>query len=99
MKYLDAFRDAGLARRLVGAIAAEVDQRRSYRLMEFCGGHTHTLARYGLERLLPDNVAMIHGPGCPVCVLPTGRIESAIDLTRRPADNQATVAAPLRQIL
>ena len=70
MKYLDAFRDAGLARRLVGAIAAEVDQRRSYRLMEFCGGHTHTLARYGLERLLPDNVEMIHGPGCPVCVLP-----------------------------
>jgi len=84
MKYLEAFRDGDLARRLAAAIAAEVDEHRGYRLMEFCGGHTHTLARYGLERLLPDNVEMIHGPGCPVCVLPSGRIELAIDLARRP---------------
>jgi hydrogenase expression/formation protein HypD len=84
VKYLDAFRDGDLARRLAAAIASEADERRRYRLMEFCGGHTHTLARYGLERLLPDNVEMIHGPGCPVCVLPTGRIEAAIDLARRP---------------
>lgn len=83
MKYLDAFRDGELARRLAAAIASEVDKRRRYRLMEFCGGHTHTLARYGLERLLPGNVEMIHGPGCPVCVLPTGRIEAAIALARR----------------
>jgi len=84
MKYLEAFRDGELARRLAAVIAAEVDERRRYRLMEFCGGHTHTLARYGLERLLPDNVEMIHGPGCPVCVLPSGRIELAIELARRP---------------
>ena len=84
MKYLEAFRDGELARRLAGAITSEVDARRGYRLMEFCGGHTHTLARYGLERMLPDNVEMIHGPGCPVCVLPTGRIEAAIALARRP---------------
>ena len=84
MKYLEAFRDGDLARRLAVVIAAEADARRRYRLMEFCGGHTHTLARYGLERLLPDNVEMIHGPGCPVCVLPTGRIEAAIALARRP---------------
>jgi hydrogenase expression/formation protein HypD len=84
MKYLDDFRDGELARRLAAAIACEVDGRRRYRLMEFCGGHTHTLARYGLERLLPDKVEMIHGPGCPVCVLPTGRIEAAIALARRP---------------
>ncbi|MEJ2565705.1 MAG: hydrogenase formation protein HypD [Gammaproteobacteria bacterium] len=84
MKYLDAFRDGDLARRLAAAIAAEANPQSSYRLMEFCGGHTHTLARYGLERMLPDNVTMIHGPGCPVCVLPTGRIELAIDLARRP---------------
>lgn len=84
MKYLDAFRDGELAQDLAAAIAADVDVRRRYRLMEFCGGHTHTLARYGLERLLPDNVEMIHGPGCPVCVLPTGRIEAAIALARRP---------------
>ena len=84
MKYLEAFRDGDLARRLAVVIAAEADARRRYRLMEFCGGHTHTLARYGLERLLPDNVEMIHGPGCPVCVLPTGCIEAALDLARRP---------------
>lgn len=84
MKYVDAFRDGELARRLAGAIAAEADAGRRYRLMEFCGGHTHTLARYGIEQLLPGNVRMIHGPGCPVCVLPTGRIEAAIELARRP---------------
>lgn len=84
MKYVEAFRDGDLARRLACAIAAEVDAGRRYRLMEFCGGHTHTLARYGLEQLLPGNVRMIHGPGCPVCVLPTARIEAAISLARRP---------------
>jgi hydrogenase expression/formation protein HypD len=84
MRYLEAFRDGDLARHLASAIASEVDAGRGYRLMEFCGGHTHTLARYGLERLLPDNVEMIHGPGCPVCVLPTGCIEAAIALARRP---------------
>ena len=83
MKYLDAFRDGELARRLADAIAAEAEAGRRYRLMEFCGGHTHTLARYGLEQLLPGNVRMIHGPGCPVCVLPTERIEAAIGLARR----------------
>jgi hydrogenase expression/formation protein HypD len=51
--------------------------------MEFCGGHTHTIARHGIEDLLPSNVRMIHGPGCPVCVLPVGRLESAIALSRR----------------
>jgi hydrogenase expression/formation protein HypD len=84
MNYLAEFRDGDLARRLAAGIAAEVDPEHRYRLMEFCGGHTHTLARYGLEQLLPDNVEMIHGPGCPVCVLPTGRIEAAIALARRP---------------
>jgi len=84
MRYLEAFRDGDLARHLASAIASEVDAGRGYRLMEFCGGHTHTLARYGLERWLPDNVEMIHGPGCPVCVLPTGCIEAAISLARRP---------------
>jgi hydrogenase expression/formation protein HypD len=84
MKYLDAFRDSETARHLASAISTEVHKNRRYRLMEFCGGHTHTLARYGLERLLPDNVDMIHGPGCPVCVLPTGRIEAAIILARQP---------------
>jgi hydrogenase maturation factor len=51
---------------------------RTYRFMEFCGGHTHAISRYGVEDLLPANVRMIHGPGCPVCVLPIGRIDDAI---------------------
>jgi len=84
MKYSEDFRNVDRVRQLALTIAAEVDGGRHYRLMEFCGGHTHTLARYGLEQLLPDNVEMIHGPGCPVCVLPTGQIEAAISLARRP---------------
>lgn len=83
MTALEAFRDGDLARRMAAAMAAEVDPRRRYRLMEFCGGHTHTLARYGLEQLLPGNIEMIHGPGCPVCVLPSGRIAAAIALAQR----------------
>ena len=80
MKYVDEFRDGELARRLAAAIAAEVDPAREYRFMEFCGGHTHAISRYGVSELLPANVRMIHGPGCPVCVLPIGRIDQAIEL-------------------
>lgn len=83
MKFIDEFRDGGLARKLATAIAAEADPNRSYRLMEFCGGHTHAIFRYGVQDLLPDNVRMIHGPGCPVCVLPTGRLDMAIALARQ----------------
>src|SRR3954451_8140165 len=57
---------------------------RHYSLMEFCGGHTHAICRYGIEDLLPANIHMIHGPGCPVCVLPIGRLDMAIKLARRP---------------
>ncbi len=84
MKYIDEFRDGALARSIAGAVAAETDPGRSYRFMEFCGGHTHAISRYGIEDLLPANVRMIHGPGCPVCVLPAGRIDNAIALTREP---------------
>ena len=84
MNYLDAFRDGALARRMAAALADEARGDRQYRFMEFCGGHTHTLARYGVEALLPANVQMIHGPGCPVCVLPSGRIAAAIELALRP---------------
>ncbi|MGC9217720.1 MAG: hydrogenase formation protein HypD, partial [Acidithiobacillus sp.] len=80
MKYVDEFRDATLGRGLARAIAAEVSSHRNYHLMEFCGGHTHAIARHGIPDLLPANVHLIHGPGCPVCVLPIGRIDSAIAL-------------------
>ncbi|MEY4414011.1 MAG: hypothetical protein RIQ53_1304 [Pseudomonadota bacterium] len=80
MKYVDEFRDGALARQIADRIQAEADPQRDYRFMEFCGGHTHAIARYGVIELLPPNVRMIHGPGCPVCVLPIGRIDQAIGL-------------------
>jgi hydrogenase expression/formation protein HypD len=84
MKYVDEYRDGRLARSLAAAIARTVDSSTGYHFMEFCGGHTHAISRYGLEDLLPPNVRMIHGPGCPVCVLPVGRIDAAIRLAERP---------------
>jgi hydrogenase expression/formation protein HypD len=80
VKYVDEFRDGGVARTLAAKIARAADPRRSYSFMEFCGGHTHAISRYGVTDLLPANVRMIHGPGCPVCVLPIGRIDLAIKL-------------------
>ena len=80
MKYVDEFRDGELARGIAARIAAEVHPGRRYAFMEFCGGHTHAIARYGVAELLPAQVRMVHGPGCPVCVLPIGRIDQAIHL-------------------
>jgi hydrogenase expression/formation protein HypD len=84
MKYVDEYRDGAIAKTIAGAIAREARPERIYRLMEFCGGHTHAISRYGLEDLLPENVRMIHGPGCPVCVLPMARIDMAIACARDP---------------
>ena len=84
MKYIDEFRDGALARNIAANIASEADPHRAYHLMEFCGGHTHAISRYGIVDLLPANVHMIHGPGCPVCVLPVGKIEAAIQLAQMP---------------
>ena len=80
MKYIDEFRDGDVARKIAARIAAEAKPARSYSFMEFCGGHTHAISRYGVAELLPANVRMIHGPGCPVCVLPIGRIDHALTL-------------------
>lgn len=84
MKYIEEFRDADHAKMLATAIAEKAHPERHYRLMEFCGGHTHTIHRYGLPYLLPDNVEMVHGPGCPVCILPITRIDNAIALANMP---------------
>lgn len=91
MKYVDEFRDGDKARGLARALAAEVDPQRRYRLMEFCGGHTHAVFRYGIPDLLPENIELIHGPGCPVCVLPIGRLDMAIRLVEE--HPQATLAS------
>ena len=88
MKYVDEFRDGELARNISANIAREADPKRTYRLMEFCGGHTHAISRYGIADLLPPNVRMIHGPGCPVCVLPIGnymtQVQSLLDSSDSP---------------
>ncbi|MCU7854000.1 MAG: hydrogenase formation protein HypD [Candidatus Thiodiazotropha sp. (ex Monitilora ramsayi)] len=80
MKYVDEFRQHKLAKQLATAIRQEANPNRQYHLMEFCGGHTHAIFRYGVQDLMPDNVKFVHGPGCPVCVLPIGRIDEAIHL-------------------
>lgn len=96
MKYVDEFRDGRLAHTLAAAIAREARPARRYSFMEFCGGHTHAIARYGVTDLLPDTLRMIHGPGCPVCVLPIGRIDMAIEMAQRPAVILATYGDTLR---
>jgi hydrogenase expression/formation protein HypD len=83
MKHLDEYRDGATARRVAEAIHREARPGHHYRLMEFCGGHTHTIFRYGIEDLLPASVELVHGPGCPVCVLPIGRLDMAIRLAQR----------------
>ena len=80
MKFIDEFRDGEVAQGLSRAIQREARVDRRYHFMEFCGGHTHAISRYGVSDLLPENVRMIHGPGCPVCVLPIGRVDQAIRL-------------------
>ena len=84
MRYIRGFRDGVAARALARLIAAEVKPEREYHLMEFCGGHTHAIFRYGVQDLLPANVKLVHGPGCPVCVLAMPRLDGAIELARRP---------------
>jgi len=84
VKFVAEFRDAELGRALAGEIGALVEPGRSYKLMEVCGGHTHSIYRYALESLLPDQVELVHGPGCPVCVLPMGRVDDGIAIARRP---------------
>ncbi len=84
MKYLDEFRDGDTAQRLIERINDTVDSDIRYRIMEFCGGHTHTLFRFGIPDMLPAPIDMLHGPGCPVCVLPISRIDAAIALAERP---------------
>lgn len=96
MRYVDEFRSGDIARRLAADLAAEARPGREYHLMEFCGGHTHSLCRYGLLDLLPKNVRMVHGPGCPVCVLPIGRLDQAIALARRPGVTLCTYGDMMR---
>lgn len=82
MKFIDEYRQSDLAETLARKIAGLTKQ--PLKLMEVCGGHTHTIFKYGIEDLLPENIEMIHGPGCPVCVIPLGRVDDAISIAQQP---------------
>ncbi len=82
MRYLDEYRDGDASRRLLDAIAAAVT--RPWTIMEVCGSQTHSFLKYGIDQMLPPEVTLIHGPGCPVCVTPVEIIDQAIALAERP---------------
>jgi hydrogenase expression/formation protein HypD len=83
MRYVDEFRDPELITKAAEEIRRLAEPERHYRIMEVCGGHTHAIYRFGLKDILPDNIELIHGPGCPVCVLPMGRIDDGLDIARK----------------
>ena len=89
MKYVSEFRDPVAAKSVLAAIARVTDAlgataAKPVHIMEICGGHTHAIFRYGLDKLVPAGIEFIHGPGCPVCVLPRARVDEAIQLAERP---------------
>ena len=84
MRYVDEFRDPVVISAVAGEIARSVDPARHYRIMEVCGGHTHAIYRHGLRDILPENIEFVHGPGCPVCVLPTGRVDDGLLVAQHP---------------
>lgn len=88
MRYADEFRDAEAARHLIKEIDAlcasiPLAAKRPLNIMEVCGGHTHSIFRYGLEGMLPKAIELVHGPGCPVCVLPMGRVDDCVAIAER----------------
>ncbi|MDH2429036.1 hydrogenase formation protein HypD [Sphaerisporangium sp. TRM90804] len=84
MRFVDEYRDADTARALAARIEALCEPGRAYKFMEVCGGHTHTIYKHGLEDHLPEAVTLVHGPGCPVCVIPMGRVDDAIHIAEQP---------------
>ncbi|WP_392561032.1 hydrogenase formation protein HypD [Orbus sturtevantii] len=89
MQFIDEFRDPNAVKLLLNKINALVKQTQftqdsPLNIMEVCGGHTHAIFKFGLDRLLPPEINFIHGPGCPVCVLPMGRIDTCIDIAKLP---------------
>ena len=84
MKFVDEFREPGVIGKASEEIRRLADPKRHYRFMEVCGGHTHAIYRFGLKDLLPANIDLVHGPGCPVCVLPMGRIDDGLSMAQDP---------------
>jgi hydrogenase expression/formation protein HypD len=83
VRFVDEFRDPELGRALAGEILSLVEPGRHYKVMEVCGGHTHSIYKYGVDDLLPDNVELVHGPGCPVCVIPMGRVDDGMAIAEQ----------------
>ncbi len=101
MKYVDEFRDGQKARVLIKEIESLVSTmtmppERPIYIMEVCGGHTHSIFRYGLEGMLPKEIELIHGPGCPVCVLPMGRVDDCVSIAENPKVIFATFGDAMR---
>ena len=101
MKYADEFRDPTAARALLAKIAERVDalgatRQKPIHIMEVCGGHTHAIFRYGLDKLTPEGLEFIHGPGCPVCVLPMSRVDECVELAERPGTIFTTFGDAMR---
>jgi hydrogenase expression/formation protein HypD len=101
MKYLDEFRDREKARILIKEIESlvttiDIAKTRPIQIMEVCGGHTHSIFRYGIEGMLPKAIELVHGPGCPVCVLPMGRVDDCIAIADRPEVTFTTFGDAMR---
>lgn len=96
MRFVDEFRDPELASVLARQIAALCEPGRHYKFMEVCGGHTHTIYKHGLEDYLPENITLVHGPGCPVCVIPMGRVDDAIHMAEQPGVIMASFGDMMR---
>ncbi|MEL6340651.1 MAG: hydrogenase formation protein HypD, partial [Myxococcota bacterium] len=101
MKYVSEFRDPELGRRLVAKIEQQLQAlgrspERPLKIMEVCGGHTHAIFKFGIEGMLPDSIELVHGPGCPVCVLPVGRVDDAVAIAEDPNVIFATFGDAMR---
>jgi hydrogenase expression/formation protein HypD len=101
MKFVDEFRDAAKARFLkldIEQLVAGIDicRRRPLQIMEVCGGHTHAIFRYGVAQMLPETIELVHGPGCPVCVLPMGRVDDCVAIAELPNVVFATFGDAMR---
>src|SRR6266511_3843092 len=96
MRFVDEYRSGELASRVAGQMGELVQPGRTYKLMEVCGGHTHAIYKHGVEDLLPAEIELVHGPGCPVCVIPMGRQDDAIAIAERPEVVFATFGDMMR---
>lgn len=94
MRYLDEYRDPEAARRYARLIRETITQ--PWVLMEICGGQTHSIVKHGIDELLPPEIELVHGPGCPVCVTPIGKIDAAIEIARRPGTIMTSFGDMLR---